>query len=401
MELQNQNNRIPSRLTDGIYIGILVCLFAGFVMLFYRQCIRYNGGYISDTIVYAQDMGDLVHSRMMAFILPWFYRLTGDYYVTAVFLSLIIIATIIASYMLISYLLERENVAAERWQIQAMSLASLVATAIYIPGIYEHFYMETWTRYSWQSPTQQAMILFSLLSLLMFFRVYDSYMESIKPGQWTGLAVLLFLTAWAKPNFMMVFAPVVIIVFIADLVRRKDYSVGHRLSRIVMLGMAFVPAGIFILVLNHLEGSVNDHSEIVIRPFFFLEEISCVPLMIFCSLAFPLVVFAVNYRKLRDIYYRIICGMTLFGIGEYLLLAESGWKIDHGNFGWGREVAEYILFLAALVLALKNYRDKAFLADRPVMRKVYLAAIAVLLAGHIITGIVYLQLVARGHKYRI
>lgn len=399
--LKEQNSRIPQRAFDTAYMVILAGLFAGFVMLFYRQAIRFNGGYASDTYVYAQDKGNLVHSRMMAFILPKLHEISGDYYLTAIFLSLIVIATILANYMFISYLLQRDNIAAERWMIQAMSFAGLVATAIYLPGVYEQFYQFTWSRYSWQSPTQQAMILFALLSTLMFLKIYDNYMERIKPGQWIGLTVLLFVTAWAKPNFMMVMAPTVIIVFIADLFRKRDYSIGHRVKRIITLGLAFIPAGVFIIILNHVEYADGGNGEIAIRPGFFLEEVTNVPVMIFLSLAFPLVVFIFNYRKLKVIAYQIIVGMTLIGIGEYMTLVETGKRIFHGNFSWGREVAEYMLFLAAMALALINLKDKEFLKDKPGLRRVYFIVIIVLLAGHVITGIVFLQYVARGHKYRM
>ena len=393
---------ITARKTDFAYIGFLLCLFALLTEFFYRQTIRYNDAYISDTIVYAQNLGTLNNSRMIAWLFPKLHAINGGTFEIAIYMSLVVIATIIANYFLIEYLLRRENLTVDRWKIQVMSLAGLFSSAIYVPGVYEHFYMQTWPRYAWHSPTQQSMVLFSVISVILFLKIYDNYLEHIRFSQWLGLAVCIFLATWSKPNFMMILAPTAVIIFIADLISRRDYSLWHRFKKIVMLGCTMIPAGLFMIAISLYEYGDDGASEGVgIMVGYFLRNIDHPALMIFLSLAFPLVVFACNLKKLKDRAYQLICGMTLFGIAEYLTLVELGKTINHGNFGWGREVGEYILFIGALALAVTNYRNPDFMAGRPVARKVYFVVIAVLLAGHILSQLWYFQLLIRGHLYRM
>ena len=85
------------------------------------------------------------------------------------------------------------------------------------------------------------MVLFALLSVVIFISIYDSYFESIKIIQWFELALTVFLSAWAKPNFMITFAPVVLFVILSDLIRRKGYGFFYRLKRVVMLGSTMIP----------------------------------------------------------------------------------------------------------------------------------------------------------------
>ena len=72
--------------------------------------------------------------------------------------------------------------------------------------LHEHFYSGTWPKYAWHSPTEIAMVLFAIISLHLFIRMFDDYMEHISFANWLGLVLAFFLSCWAKPNFILVFA---------------------------------------------------------------------------------------------------------------------------------------------------------------------------------------------------
>lgn len=404
MDRLRREYNITLKKTDLIYTAILVCLFALFTEFFYRQCVRYNDLYISDTIVYAQHIGDVNNSRMVGWLFAKLHAINGEYYEIALFMSLVVVATIVACYFLIDYLLRREGVNLQRWKVQMMSFIALFSSAIYLPGIYEHFYSGTWSKYSWQSPTQQSMILFAVISLLLLLKLYDHYLDKITVGQWLGLTVMLLLTTWAKPSFLMVLAPTMIIVFIADLIRRNEYPFLQRLKNIIILGCSFIPAGLFMLLLNSQEFAGDENEAgVAINLGYFLEKIDHPALMIFLSLAFTIVVFAFNLKKFKERTYQIFGGMLLFGVAQYTILVETGSRINHGNFSWGREVGEFMIFMAALALAVANFKneDGTFLRGKPALRYIYLAVIALLLAGQVISQLVYVYLLLKGNLYRM
>lgn len=391
-----------NRATDAAYVVLLFLMAVVFTEFFHRQTIRYNGAYISDTIVYAQNLGNVEKSRMIAWVFDKLNSIDSSYYAISVFMSLMVVATVVAGYYFVSFFVKRENVSVERYVISLSSLCVLFSEPIYIPAINPFFYIQTWPKYAWHSPTEIAMVLFSLLSVVLFIRIYDSYFESIKFIQWFELALTVFLSAWAKPNFLMAFTPVVLIVFLSDLARRKGYGLFYRLKRVVMLGSAMIPGGVYVLVLKHLEfHGENSSGGIAISIGYFLNKMDYPLISVMCSLAFPAIIFAFNYRKIRDISYKIILGTFFAGTAEYLIFVETGTRINHCNFGWSRQVAEFILFGYAVALLIINFKDNKFLSDKPTLRKAYFLIAGLLLAAHVLSQLIYVQYLIRGHLYRI
>ena len=391
-----------NRATDAAYVVLLFLMAVVFTEFFHRQTIRYNGAYISDTIVYAQNLGNVEKSRMIAWVFEKLNSIDSSYYAISVFMSLMVVATVVAGYYFVSFFVKRENVLVERYVMQLSSLCVLFSGPIYIPVFHPLFYINTWPKYAWHSPTEIAMVLFALLSVVIFISIYDSYFESIKIIQWFELALTVFLSAWAKPNFMITFAPVVLFVILSDLIRRKGYGLFYRLKRVVMLGSTMIPGGVFVLVLKHLEFSgENSSGGIAISIGYFLNKMDYPLISIMCSLAFPAAVFAVNYRKIRDISCKIILGTFFVGTAEYLIFVETGVRINHCNFGWSRQVGEFILFGYAVALLIINFKDSEFLSDKPTLRKAYFLIAGFLLAAHVLSQLVYVQYLIRGHLYRI
>ena len=89
------------------------------------------------------------------------------------------------------------------------------------------------------------------------------------------------------------------------------------------------------------------------------------------------------------------------GTAEYLIFVETGMRINHCNFGWSRQVGEFILFGYAVALLIINFKDSEFLSDKPTLRKAYFLIAGFLLAAHVLSQLVYVQYLIRGHLYRI
>ena len=400
METLNKQFNITARKSDFIYIGFLLFLFLVLTEFFFRQTVRYADAYNSDTYVYAQGSDSLSNFRLIVIIFNSLRSINGQTYEIAIFMALVVIATILACYKLISLLLERSGVVLERWKMQGLSLIGFFCGPIWLPVLYEHFYMRTWPRYAWHSPTQELMTLFAVLTIIMLIKVYDGYMEEVKPGQWAGLTILAFFSAWSKPNFIFALIPVILVLMAKGLFAKSEHSFGRRLVRVIILGSTMIPAGIFTIIQSRVESS--DHGgSIALHPGYFLMQSDNPVLMIFLSLAFALVVYAFNLKSLKTSDHQIIGGLFLAAVAESVLLVESGKMINHGNLNWGRDCGTFILFLGAIGLAVKNYNDKSFLADRPGLRRGYFIVLLILIAAHVISELVYLQLVIRGHLYRM
>jgi hypothetical protein len=69
---------------------------------------------------------------------------------------------------------------------------------------------------------------------------------------------------------------------------------------------------------------------------------------------------------------------------QYILLAETGEYFRDGNWGWGSNIAMYIVFLTSMMVVLSE----------PISRRFYLVTVVWTL--HLATGIYYFVNISRG-----
>ncbi len=62
--------------------------------------------------------------------------------------------------------------------------------------------MSAMPKFAWHSPTQQLMLMCALISLLLFFKLYENYMEHMNPAVWVMFALFTLASVWAKPAYM-------------------------------------------------------------------------------------------------------------------------------------------------------------------------------------------------------
>lgn len=150
------------------------------------------------------------------------------------------------------------------------------------------------------------------------------------------------------------------------------------------------------------EGGTSSESDarIAVEFGYFLFKSESPAVMILLSLALPIFVYAFNLPKLREVNHQVIVGMFIVGMGMYLFLIESGDRISHGNMGWGRQGATFILFIGAMAILIRNFRDKDFLKGKKTLRRAYFIIAGVLLAAHFLSALAYFYLVFTGHVFR-
>lgn len=391
------------RVFDILYAAGLALFGALLTIIFYRQSIRYNGKYPSDTQYYVNDSKDHPGARLISYIFHYLYKASGDSRLIAVYMALVVVATVLVNYLIIKYMLKRWGKDTRRVTIQAASIAMLFTGSIYIPGILPYFYKKAWTTYAWHSPTQHTMMLFALLALLMFIKIYDGYLDKINIWQWLGLMVFSFLSTWSKPSYILAMTPAVILMFLIELFTRKEYSVGVRIRQLFIYGVAFIPAGLMAIYLSTAyfgEGEEAEGGSIAFGLSHFLESNShLVFLKIACGLLFPILVYAFNIRRFKDMQLKFALMLMIFSSIEWMLLYEEGGRAAHGNFSWGKKFGCYWFFLCSIPLAIDNYKDKNFLGGNKALRAVYFLLISVAFAAHLICQLYYFYAIARGHGY--
>ena len=236
-----------------------------------------------------------------------------------------------------------------------LSIAAVYAYPLYIPGIQTDFYKNTFNCFAWHSPTQQAMTLFAVLGVLCFFKMFDNYEEKINAGWWCGAAVLCFMSAYAKPSFIIDFVPAIVVAFIIELFSKNALSFGQRFLKLFIMGCSLVPSGVYMLVLNYIiyrrKDRIGDGE--VLLDSARISGYEHLWFAIACGWAFALIVLVFNWKKLiKDRKHQIIILTALCGLAQWGLLAETGRRANHGNFAWGKIIGGYMFMITMLVLTL-------------------------------------------------
>lgn len=399
-------NEKPSiRITDIIYIGIISVITVLCYRLFYWMSIEYKGIYASDMPYYVglPTSDNKEHYRFLGLVFDFIYRHTPDRTITGMvgFMALMIALIILANYVYIKYFTKES--APDRAVIQIASLAGIFMGPLYIPVIHECFYKNSFQSFAWQSPTQHSMMFFGILAVVFFTGMYEKSDNGVDPKLWILTMVTAALSAYSKPAFILDMIAAMIAIFLIDLFSRSEESFGEKLKKLVTMGCSLIPAGCFVVLIFVKEFRGEDHAHrggITVS----LDNIlnyDHLLLAIISGLAFPLVVWAVNYRLVRNKRYKMPFWIFIMGILQWAPFDETGARSGHGNFSWGRQVGCYFLFLTGIAIAINNWKDSEFMKDRPKARKIYFLVISILLIWHVCTQIVYFLLVYFGYDYYI
>lgn len=107
-------------------------------------------------------------------------------------------------------------------------------------------------------------------------------------------------------------------------------------------------------------------------------------LSLLASLVFPLVSLALYYKSLiANLLYRYAAVSFVVALTVFMVLAESGGREFHGNFGWQVIISNFLLFLVTLTEIAKRHQFSPLASNR------FKCAFGALL-GHYAFGLVYL-----------
>jgi hypothetical protein len=231
-------------------------------------------------------------------------------------------------------------------------LALLAASLVFvyaIPGLQPldgHYYKGYLATNVYHNSTSLLLKPFLILHLLWLHRWLQ---ESQSDGHWPllGGALLVVLSALAKPSYLVILLPAVFVL----IVRRPE----HWRSALLAV---FLP-GIAVLVwlfLGTFAGATGSSGGLEIAPLkvltHYTEAWTILPKALL-SLVFPLTVLLLFRREaLQDRLTQLCWLMLLFGFAYGLLLAERGERVFDGNWLWSGQLAAFALFAATLRLLL-------------------------------------------------
>ena len=347
--------------TDFVWGGAILAISTICLELFYRMIVDYNDKYESDVRYYVSTriLKGEKHDRILTVIFEKLYHINENTMEANIYMAAVIAAIIIVNFMAVRFFIKDDGLIdrVPRYSMQAASLIALFTGPIYFPVLHEWYYMHSFESFAWHSPTQQSMMLFSMIATLCFLKMFLGYEERISAGWWLGTMVFCILSASCKPSFIVDFILSVIIFFLVELFSGGREGMGKRFAKLFVMGLSLVPAGIYTLWLQTKEfgdTTLNEGEHHIVYGLKVLLSHEHVFNEMFFGMAFALIVIAANIKRFKENKYFLTLLIFLTGVFQWGFFTETGKRANYGNFDWGRMYGNYFLSLICLALLLEN-----------------------------------------------
>lgn len=389
-----------------IALHALILLYGiSMVYLYYKQT-QWTDGSVFES--------DLPAHIKMVIVDGWYYSLTAFVYkilyflpfadmAIAVFLSLCSIASIYATAWLVFVVQQEKSdmLSKEKtngiWQKKSTYLLIGILLNIvmpcYIKGLTDGRYIGMESASIWHNSTYIVMKWLGILSLLAYFRIENQIGKTLDRKKWLQFMLLLTITTGAKPSFLLVFAPMMLVYLIIDLIRNKI-----PFKRLFLFGCAVLPSLAVIYLQNAILFGKETGNSWTFSPGETLSQHSGYPFIAaVLSVFFPLTVLVVNLPALKkDRRFLAAWLMAVFGFAELFFFCETGSRVNDGNFMWGYSFAILVIFVASVV---KWYENLRVMWKNHLIKMGYLCITGFLFLWHVYCGIYFYIHLVQGVSY--
>lgn len=405
-KLRDRELTLSLNIYDFAWLAAIAAVSTVCLELFYRMIVNYNGKYESDIGYYALERTQSTEpqERLVGIICQWLYDINQSTLEINIMLALVIAAIIAVNFFVIRFYLKEDGLAGSvpRHAVQFFSVAMLFIGPIYVPVIHEYFYRKSFSSFCWHSPTQHFMTLFAMIAAVCFLKMYMTYdTDGVSPVWWIATLVTTFLATTSKPSYTIGLVVTIVIMFIAELIRKGADGFLVRFRRLFIMGLSVVPSGLYIIWLNKRQFADNtqfgEEHEIVfgLGPLLNYERPWAALLF---GITFAIAVFALNFRKFRDTKYKFALYTFVIGTLQWATISETGTRANFGNFSWGRMFGCYFITLTACAVFLEMYYNKDLFGSRS-KRTAVMVIIGLILAASITCQLYHFGLILTGHGY--
>ena len=363
----------------------LLTVVYSFIMfvLFYRQCVEYQGVYYSDMKAYILEAQGLESGYSFPYPLMFWVAKVFMLFLNPE-LAMAVAVTVLnsLSLILLKYYMDRyvgDMLVKEgrawnvKWDmlVSVLSLSLLFVSMLYAPrghGFFGFDYIYrcsgSYTPNPFWNATYLATRPFSIVCFFSGVRLLDCYEKQIGLREMTSdikkdyiiFMVSLFLTTITKPSYTLV----AVVTFAVILLYRFLRSRFGNFKQSVWFGVTFLPAGCALLYqymgvftgTNSMGEETGMGLEIAKAWSIYSDNI---PLSIFMAAAFPLGVLVINLPRLKDTtWFKHSWQIWLTGFLMFLFLYEKGFRLPHVNFSWGYMHGLFFIFTVSVLMLLQN-----------------------------------------------
>ena len=303
-------------------------------------------------------------------------------------MSLLIVATTLVCSIFIRKLLNLLHVKIDLYDSIIISSTTVFICKICIPDFSPYYYLDSFVTQPWHNSTYVVMRIFGLLAVYYFFRIQKNYLHVSKFNvDYLFFTLSLIAVNFSKPNFIIGFAPIMLICLIYDFIKTK----GKSFKNAFIFGVCVLIACSF-LIIQYTELFPSDGDSQMVLSLsnainYFKTNIKY-PLYFVLNYMFAIYVSFLVYKnkKRLDKYSKRVLIQTwmmqALSFIEWLFLIEIGYRSDDNNFIWGLQFFSYLLFVVCICMLIKMKNEKHITeSEYTVSKCIYIT--------HIIFGICY------------
>ena len=392
MKIESKN--ACNKLWSVILWGVTLVMFSPAFFLFYQYAMAEEGGrYYSDLILHIgsgrKGGGYSLLTKMLYLIISFDDNMLW----IGLFLALVIMCTIVGIYWMINCFLKYYAIELDKKIVYLVSIMLIFVCNIYIPELFPFFYKGTACTQPWHNAPYILMRMFAIPTFALYIKMEKKYLDKIEWKDWIFFLVLLTLGNWAKPSFLIAFAPMMLIYLVCDFVMLRKWKPTIQMVKFGMAVLLSLPVSFYQASVLWKEGSGNGVTlkDGGVVNFFEREDWF---FYIICGLLFPILVTLVSAVK-KNLKNKLLIQTWVMYLISWLtsyFFTEYGKRSAHGNFGWGRKICGLLLFIVCFVELLALYKKEK------ITKKTYFILL-IPLAVSVICGLLYYMLLLVGASY--
>lgn len=375
--------------TTSFLILLLCAVFLTF--LYYRVVTGYQsvgGNYFSDItehLEYGRTYGIKGEYSLTLLIDDILDRIPViGHVLTAMHLALLVVVGIIFSKRLIRKIVPE----CTEIMLTLLAVTSVLVMPVVMPNSPDTIYSD-YVANCWHSDNYFGMRTVAVALLLLLYDWVEDYLSDFGVKKFLTYTVLLTVINAIKPNFILGFAPAMLVMMISDIIRAK----GNGFANWIKFGIPMLLSLPVLLLQYYMtynpESPLIEDSHLMFVTGDYLARVDNPFLVLLKGLAFPMCVIFMWFKTFKNNKFLNLCLMCFVtSFLELFFIAESGERFADGNMGWGFTFFVYVMFTVCIAVFYKEL--VAFRINRDRYNSIRVFMSSVLLIWHLESGITYL-----------
>lgn len=264
----------------------------------------------------------------------------------------------------------------------------MVMGPIRLPSITFQYYLGQGTGNPWHNPTNIAVKGFAVLAFALICYLLKT--EICKKKHYIVLAILLAISALAKPVFLQGIIPGLGVYFILQILLGGKIAWKENMIRFLKIAVCFFPSVMILFIQFLILFLSNQDPSGVSLSFGWGEVLYHWTPSLFKSFllafAFPISVLVIDFKNIiKCKEYQLALCYELCAWLESVVIYETGQRKMHGNWLWGSYISMFVLWVISLI----KLWDYIHAADGSIRKRVSIVLALSLLFAQVLCGIGY------------